>query len=150
MRKYPSGLPAALKADRAFEMVDPLVSTPFDNGQMRWDVRFTDVPTVTPVSWIFSDVQFQAFGAWYRDQIRNGADWFEMPIRTPNGRSVEQCHFLTKYSGPARLGYDRWRVQGQLMLRRLPLPLIGEGEFPDDILTSGIFDITINEEWPSQ
>lgn len=149
MLKYPTGLPAALKSGQSFQMVDPLVSTPFDSGQTRWDRQFTDTPTVTPIAWIFTNVEFQAFGAWYRDQLRSGAEWFEMPVRSPVGRRLEQCHFASGYSGPTPLGYDRWRVDGQLVLRRQPLPGIGEGFFPDEILASDLFDKTINLEWPT-
>lgn len=148
LKKYPNGLPAAQKADRAFKLVDPLVSTASDNGQTRWDRRFTDTPASTPVSWIFSDLEFQVFGAWYRDAIRSGAEWFEMPLSSPSGRHVEQCHFVAGYDGPTRLGYNRWRVGASLVLRRMPLPDVGEGNFPEDILTSELFDKTINLEWP--
>lgn len=149
LKQYPSVLPAPLKGDRSFQMVDPLVSTSSDNGQTRWDRRFTDVPTATPVSWILSDLQAQVFEAWYRDVIRDGADWFEMPLRSPVGRRVEQCHFVSAYSGPVRSGYDRWRFDAQIVLRRRPLPDVGEGNFPEDILTSELFDKTINLEWPT-
>lgn len=149
MLKYPDSLPVAQKAGRAFQMADPLVSTPFDNGQVRWDRRFTSTPTVTPMSWIFTDAEFQAFGGWYRDQLRSGAEWFEMRVRSPNGFNPEQCHFVEAYSGPTRLGFDRWRVDARLMLREQPLPDTDEGWFPDDILTSELFDKTINLEWPT-
>ncbi|MCY1440779.1 hypothetical protein D9M71_570640 [compost metagenome] len=149
MPKYPDSLPRPLKADRAFEMIDPLVATPFDSGQTRWDRRFTDVPTETPVSFIFNDAQCQAFQAWYRDQLADGALWFDMPLRSPIGRRDEQCHFVRGYSGPRRLGFDRWRVEAMLRLRRIPLPPMGEGNFPDDIVYSELFDLTINREMPA-
>lgn len=146
---YPDSLPPPLKSDRAFQMVDPLVSTPFDSGQTRWDRRFTDVPTATPVTFIFTQTQAQAFMAWYRDILRNGAKWFKMPIRSPMGRDIEEVHFIKGYSGPFAHGYDRWRITADLLLRRIPLPPDGEGEFPDDIVNSEIFDLTINREWPT-
>lgn len=149
LKQYPSVLPAPLKGDRSFQMVDPLVSSASDNGQTRWDRRFTDVPTATAVSWVLNDIQCQAFEAWYKDVIRDGADWFEMPIRSPVGRHIEQCHFVAAYTGPARLGYDRWRIEARLVLRRRPVPNDNDGQFPEDILTSELFDKTINLEWPT-
>lgn len=148
LKQYPASLPPPLKGDRAFQLVDPLVSSSSENGQTRWDRRFTATPASTPVTWIFTDAQAQAFQAWYRDQLRDGAEWFEMPLRSPIGREVEQCHFVAAYAGPVRSGYDRWRVTANLVLRRMPLPPMGEGEFPDDIVYSEIFDLTINREWP--
>lgn len=149
MLKYPDSLPAPLKGDRAFQMVDPLVSTPFDSGQTRWDRQFTDVPTATPISFIFSDAQCQAFEAWYRDVIKDGAQWFTMPLRSPVGRNEEEVHFIKGYAGPERLGYNKWRIMANVLLRRRPLPPMGEGEFPEDIVFSELFDLTINREWPT-
>lgn len=148
LKQYPARLPAAQKMDRAFQMVDPLVSSNSDNGQTRWDRRFTDVPTSTPISWIFSDLECQAFEGWYRGPLRDGAEWFELRLRSPMGYHIEECHFVSAYSGPIRLGYNRWRIEAQVVLRRRPVPSANEGEFPDDILTSGLFDRTINWEWP--
>jgi hypothetical protein len=149
LKQYPSGLPVPLKADRAFQMVDPLVSSASANGQTRWDRQFTDVPTATPVTWLFNDLECQAFVAWHKDAIRDGADWFTMPLRTEAGRHVETCHFIAAYSGPTRSGYDRWRIEAQLLLRRRPILNDNDGNFPDDVLTSELFDKTINWEWPS-
>lgn len=148
LKKYPVNLPAALKGDRAFQLVDPLVSSASENGQTRWDRRFTATPASTPVSWIFTNLECQAFQAWYRDQLRDGAEWFEMPLRSPMGRLTEQCHFLQAYSGPEPVGFDRWRISANMVLRRMPLPPLYEGDFPDDILYSELFDRTLNIEWP--
>ncbi len=149
LKQYPASLPPPLKSDRAFQLVDPLVSTTSDNGQTRWDRRFTSTPASTPVSWIFTDAEAQAFMAWFRDQLRDGAEWFEMPIKSPVGREVEKCHFVSVYTGPVRLGFKYWRISANLVLRRMPMPPIGEGEFPDEIANSEILDLTINREWPT-
>lgn len=149
LNKYPASLPPPLKSDRDFQMVDPLISTQYDTGQTRWDRRFTDVPTATPISFLFNDAQCQAFQAWYRDVLKHGMLWFVLPLRSPIGRNDEECHFVQGYSGPTRVGFDRWRITAQIVLRRIPLPPIGEGEFPDDIVYSELLDLTINREWPA-
>lgn len=148
LKQYPASLPPPLKGDRAFQLVDPLVSTASDNGQTRWDRRFTVTPASTPVSWIFTDIQAAAFTAWYADSLRDGAEWFEMPIRSPIGREVEQCHFVSAYSGPERLGYDRWRVTASLVLRQMPRFPPGWGEFPEFILEASTIDVALNDKWP--
>lgn len=148
MLKYPDSLPAPLKGDRAFQMVDPLVSTPFDSGQTRWDRQFTDVPTATPISFIFSDIQCSAFESWYRDVIKDGAQWFSMPLRSPVGRNEEEVHFIKGYAGPERLGYNKWRITANILLRRRPLPDPGWGEFPEYLLDASIIDVALNDKWP--
>lgn len=150
LKQYPSVLPVALKADRAFQMVDPLVSTPSDNGQTRWDRRFTDVPFSTPVSWILNDWECALFRTWYKNTIRDGADWFEMPLTSAEGREVRECHFAQAYSGPSRLGYNRWKIEASLVLRRLPEIDEGWVELPEYWLpeSRAIFDIALNSIWP--
>lgn len=148
LEKYPDALPAALKADRAYQMADPLVSTPFDNGQTRWDRKFTDVPYATPVSWLFNNAQCALFRTWFANKIRNGADWFEMELASDDDREVRECHFVQGYAGPVRVGFDRWRVTANLVLRRLPVPDPGWLDEPDFFLDMGRFDIAVNWDLP--
>lgn len=148
LESYPSALPAAQKASTAFQMVDPLVSTPFDSGQTRWDRRFTDVPFATPVTWIFNNQQCALFRTWYRNSINLGADWFEMPIASDDDREVRECHFVQGYTGPQRVGFDRWRVTANLVLRRLPEPDPDWLLEPEFFLDPCRLDIAINWEKP--
>lgn len=150
LKQYPSVLPAAQKADREFQMVDPLVSSASENGQTRWDRRFTDVPYATPVSWVFDDAECALFRTWYANEIRQGADWFEMPLKAPEGREVRECHFAQAYTGPTRVGYDRWRISAALVLRRLPTIDEDWLLLPDFWLPTGrgIFDTAMNVKWP--
>jgi len=150
MLKYPASLPVAQKADRAYQMVDPLVSTPFDNGQTRWDRQFSDVPYSTPVSWIFTDAELALFRTWYTNILNWGVEWFEMPLAAEDGREVRECHFVQGYSGPQRLTFDRWKVTANLVLRRLPTIDPDWLELPEFWLPPGrsIFDNAINNLWP--
>ena len=150
LKKYPSVLPAAQKMDRAFQMVDPLVSSASSNGQTRWDRRFTDTPTATPVSWVFSNWELELFRTWYKTTLRSGADWFEMQLAAGDGRQARECHFVEAYSGPERLGYDHWKVTANLVLRRLPEIDPEWVEVPEywDPAGRSIFDRALNALWP--
>lgn len=148
LEKYPEALPAAQKMDRAYQMVDPLVSTPFDSGQTRWDRQFSDVPFSTPVSWVFTDKQCALFRTWYVNSINWGADWFEMPLASDDGREVRTCHFIQGFSGPVRLGFDRWRVSANIRLRRLPAIDPDWLLLPSFYLNPEIFDYAVNDKWP--
>lgn len=150
LEKYPESLPAPLKSDREFQIVDPLVSTPFDSGQTRWDRQFTDVPLSTPVTWIFTDAQCAIFRTWYANRINWGADWFEMALAADDGREVRECHFVSGFQGPARMGFDRWRVTANLVLRRLPLIDPDWIDLPEywDPRGRAIFDVALGMHWP--
>jgi hypothetical protein len=118
------------------------------SGRARQRRKFTSVPQYAKISWLFTDLQGQAFEAWWRDQLVDGALWFEMPLKTPMGVYSHDCRFTGVYSGPSEVGPHLWSYSAELELRFRAAPPVGEGEFPDDILYSELFDLTINKEWP--
>lgn len=111
--------------------------------------KFTSVPQAASINWFFNDLQGQAFEAWWRDQLKDGANWFECPLDTPMGYQLYTCRFTDVYSGPSRVGPTLWAYSAELELRERAAPPVGEGEFPEDILYSELLDLTINREWPT-
>lgn len=146
--QYPAGLPRGLHSNRTYQLVDPLQRTSLSSGRARQRRRFTDVPELAQISWIFSSVQGQAFEGWWRDVLRDGALWFDCPLETPLGYFTYEARFTGVYSGPSRIGPKLWGYSAELELKERAVVPIGEGEFPDDILYSEIFDLTVNREWP--
>jgi hypothetical protein len=57
---------------------------------------------------LLTDSQAQAFEAWYRDAITDGAAWFNMNLRTPGGggKSLPIYGYLPKVQ---TLGRKFWR-----------------------------------------
>ena len=145
---YPDGLPRGRHSGRTYQLVSPLLRTEMTSGRARQRRRFTSVPQGANINWLFSDAQAQAFEAWWRDQLKDGAQWFECPLDTPMGYSLYTCRFTDVYKGPSRAGPNLWAYSAELELRERAVPPTGEGEFPEDILYSEIFDLTINREWP--
>lgn len=145
---YPEGLPVGLHSGRSYQLVDPLQRSTMVSGQARQRRRFTDVPEGAQIKWLFTALQAQAFEAWWRDQLKDGALWFECPLETPLGYFLYTCRFTSVYSGPSRVGPALWSYSGELELRQRAAPPVGEGEFPEEILYSELFDLTINQEWP--
>lgn len=146
---YPKGLPLGLHSGRSYQLVNPMLRTTMESGRARQRRAFTSVPQGANINWLFNDVQGQAFEAWWRDQLIDGAQWFECPLDTPLGYAEYTCRFTDVYSGPDRVGPNLWAYSAELELRNRAVPDAGEGEFPEDILLSEIFDLTINVEWPS-
>ena len=145
---YPSGLPVGLRNGRTYQVVSPLMRTGMSSGRAVQRRKYGFVPEMAQVSWYFNDVQGQAFEAWWRDKLVDGSLWFNMPLKTPIGYMPLECRFTDVYSGPSHAGPNLWSYSAQLELRERAAPPVGEGEFPDDILYSEIFDLTINREWP--
>lgn len=146
---YPNGLPRGLHDGRAYQLVSPLMRTELQSGRAIQRRRYGFVPEGAQIRWLFSDLQGQAFEAWWRDQLVDGSLWFECPLDTPMGYFNYTARFTDVYTGPSRVGPNLWSYSAELELRERAVPPEGEGLFPDDILYSEIFDLTINREWPT-
>lgn len=145
---YPKGLPLGLHSGRSYQLVSPMQRSELNSGRAVQRRRFTSVPQGARISWLFSSVEGQAFEAWWRDQLFDGAAWFECPLDTPVGLMDYTCRFTAVYSGPARVGPDLWSYSAELELRQRAVPPPGSGEFPEFILESSIIDIALNSKWP--
>lgn len=145
---YPSGLPSGRHSGRTYQLVSPLLRSNLVSGRAMQRRRFTSVPQGAKINWLFSDVQGQAFEAWWRDQLTDGAQWFECPLDTPLGYMDYTCRFTDVYSGPDRVGPNLWAYSAELELRNRAVPPVGNGNFPDYILYASIFDIAVNDYWP--
>jgi hypothetical protein len=146
---YPESLPRGLHNGRTYQTVSPLQRSELNSGRARQRRRFTSVPTMASISWIFNSAQAQAFEAWWRDALIDGSQWFECPLETPLGYSTDYvARFTDIYSGPNRLGPMLWQITAELELRQRPILPVDWGLIPDLVAQQAIFDIAMNEKWP--
>lgn len=146
---YPTKyLPCPLKDGFGLKPVSPFTRTPLQSGRARQRRAYTSTPTATDVYWIFSDGQAQAFEAWFRDVLSDGAAWFNMPLMTPIGAKNYVCRFTDIYEGPTPEGGMYWRYSANLELWERPLAPIGWGPFPEFLAGQSIIDLALNREWP--
>ncbi|MNJ16337.1 hypothetical protein D3C77_105980 [compost metagenome] len=145
---YPSGLPLGLHSGRTYQVVSPLMRTQMTSGRAKQRRRYGFVPEMAQIQWLFNNLEGQAFEGWWRDQLLDGALWFSMILQTPLGLSPHDCRFTGVYTGPTLVGPDLWQYSAELELRERAVVPEGDGLFPDDILYSEIFDLTINREMP--
>lgn len=145
---YPAGLPVGLHDGRTYQLVSPLQRSELTSGRARQRRRFTSVPEMASISWLFNSVEGMAFEAWWRDALIDGSQWFEMPLQTPLGYTTYTCRFASVYAGPKRVGPNLWSYSGELELQERAVLPPEFGLFPDLILHASIFDIAMNQEWP--
>jgi hypothetical protein len=100
------------------------------------------------VSWLLSDTQALIFEAWFEDALKSGSEWFECPLKTPEGILDYVARFTDIYQGPALVGKSHWRFVAQLELRDRPILAPGWGNFPGFIAGMSIIDLALNREWP--
>ena len=149
MIAYPEGLPEPQRDGYGFQAVSPLVRSEMQSGRTRQRRRFTSVPTVATVTWLFTEVEAQLFEGWFEHVLLSGSLPFNCPLKTPLGFDNYKAEFVDIYDGPVLVGVDDWRFSAQLRL--LKRPLISKDlvvEVPGYILDADIFDRAMNQEWP--
>lgn len=115
MIQYPPNLPCVLFEGKTQQITDPASSTTFASGRNRRRRNFTAVPVLHSVMWRFSSQQQVAqFETWFRDTLKDGVEWFSMPMRLPQGDGPWAFQFVRIYEGPDRIGPDIWEVRAQL------------------------------------
>lgn len=79
-------LPLPLMENYGFQAASPLLRTEMASGRARQRRRYTSTPTVATVNWTFTtNPQAMLFEAWFRDVLKDGANWFMMQLQTPLG-----------------------------------------------------------------
>ncbi|HGO5393647.1 TPA: hypothetical protein ACK2W2_002290 [Klebsiella michiganensis] len=141
-------LPLPLKEGFGLKPEPTTRRTKFQSGHERQRRVSSSVPTKTDVYWLFTDGQAQAFEAWFRDVIKDGQSWFNMPLMTPIGTKKYVCRFTDIYEGPTPEGGMYWRYSANIELRERPMVPVGWGHYPEYLVNSGLLDIAVNQEWP--
>lgn len=145
---YPEVLPAGLREGHTSRSVSPFVRTAMSTGRARQRRAFTSVPTENQFRFIFTSGQGAAFEAWFRDQLKDGAEWFNMPRKTPYGYQILVARFMDMYEGPDLFGPDRWLYSATIEFFERPIAPYPWGLFPEYLAEANIIDMAMNQEWP--
>jgi hypothetical protein len=147
---WPYTLPVGVWEGHDVQHGKPFMRTTMDSGRARQRLRFTSVPSVRQIKWIFTDSQAALFESWFNGATNDGAAWFNMPSRSPLGLAPLVCRFVDMYSGPTIIGQRLWQVTASLEVWERPIEKMGEWwtVAPDFIIGSDIFDRAMNQKWP--
>jgi hypothetical protein len=146
--EYPKTLPLPLQEGYGMQVGSPLQRTEMESGRARQRRKFSNVPTIIDVAWMMTEGQAQLFEAWFRFSIKDGAEWFECPLRTPMGLKQYVARFTDIYSGPTLVGGSHWRFSARIELRERQTLGSGWVDVYEYIIHSDIFDRAMNREWP--
>ena len=149
MNDYPAGLPLARQSDRKLQTVDPTLRSDLESGRARQRQRYDFVPDNAAVNWLFSPEQCRLFKLWHRVTLGNGAEWFDMPLKTDLGVTTQRMRFVGMYDGPVIAGYQLWSISATLELEERAMLDDEWVTLPSFVLRPDIFDIAINRLWPS-
>lgn len=144
---YPKQLPWPTRDNYTLRDVPTFERTDMVSGRAAQRRTFSFVPTMVTVTWLFtSDTDAMIFTSWFHEQLNDGVEWFNCPLKTPLGEREYVCRFASMPQGPDLVGLCSWRVKAELeMFER---PLLPDGWTPDWIRHFSLFDIAMNRVWP--
>lgn len=91
--RWPEALPC-LKIGVKHKIKSELLASNLQSGRTRYRRNFTAVPVEISAKWIMTDIQYQLFQNFYKNQLDSGANWFEMQLLEPaKGLVYRLCHF---------------------------------------------------------
>ena len=153
LQPYPLTIRSILRAGKSrsqpasFAMAEPR------RGPGYSQATGTDVPVIWDVTFRFTEQEAQVFFTWFTYIIREGLDWFTMPIRTEFGVIEHECHFLPGEM-PERENGQLFEYSAKIMARKLVVP-DGVAEaaelivaLPDWWAWSELLDQTVTVEMP--
>lgn len=144
---YPTSLPPGLKAGTAYRRESPNLRSKMASGRYIQRRARPDAPWFVRKQWLFTDGEAQAFMAWCRDVLEDCNRFFQFPVRSPLGFNYHLVRIVDHYEPPEHAGPGLWTITAELEFDKEPLAPVGDGEFPDELAGSEIFDITMNRIW---
>jgi hypothetical protein len=149
MATWPEGLPGPELGGYSVQTGNTLQRTQMDSGRARQRRRFTSVPVIANATWIFSEPEAQVFEGFFKHIINDGADYFELPLKTNMSYKNYIARFTEIYQGPESFGAFDFIYTAQLELKERPL---WDKEWIEHgaslILGSSAIDIAANKKWP--
>lgn len=146
--RWPEQLPPALFIGRSYQPVDPLSRSRLTSGRSRQRRQFTSTPVMVNVRWLMTESQALFFETWFRWTLKDGAEWFDMPLRMPDGLSDRAVRFTGIYDGPTEAGPNHWRFTAELEIRERQTLPDGWELVPEYISEADIVDLAANQQWP--
>lgn len=113
---WPATLPLPRVTDYALEPQDPVARTDMEAGPARTRRRSTQTPTHIPVQWRLTAEEMAVFEAWHRYTIKDGAEWFDIDLKTGIGISSHEARFIGMWKAPAE-NNKTWAVKAKLEVR---------------------------------
>lgn len=116
---WPSTLPLPTVQNYAVQPGDAVVRTDMEAGLARQRRRFTDVPSIIGVRWLFTRNQFAVFEAWFKLYAKEGAEFFDIDLLGGIGITTHTARFTRQFDAKLFNGLF-WEVTSQLEIRERP------------------------------
>lgn len=120
MPVWPSDLPKPLANGFSFENVDPVIRTEMASGPKRARRQFTQTTDECSMQWLFeSDQQLSTFESFHKNELSDGAAWFDGPFKNGQGASTVSMRFAGSFKADYISG--KWRVTAKMEIKNRPV-----------------------------
>ena len=115
---WPTTLPLPTRTAYDIAPQDGVIRTEMESGPARHRQRFTQVQTDISVQWIFSQLEFLVFEAWFEHEAKRGAQFFTVTLLGGIGMAQHSARFRGPFK--ARPRGQEWIVSATLEIRERP------------------------------
>lgn len=117
---FPSTLPKASMQGYAYTPGSNLIRTDMEVGAAKVRRRFVSVPTDVSATWTFTLAELGTFEKFFREQLFDGAAWFQIPVVNGAGETLCTARFKQAYQAETQAREDVWRVSATLEVMNMP------------------------------
>ena len=134
---------------------EAVIRTDMESGAARSRRRFSQTPARVSVRWNLRPLTYAIFESWFKHEILDGAEWFELPLLAGIGMATTQARFTKAYQAKL-VRKNQWEVTGELEIRNRPtltqgaLGILLDSELEDLQRSADNFDILVNQHLPTE
>ncbi len=99
---------------------EAVIRTDMESGAARSRRRFSQTPACVSVRWNLRPLTYAIFESWFKHEILDGAEWFELPLLAGIGMATTQARFTKAYQAKL-VRRNQWEVSGELEIRNRPV-----------------------------
>lgn len=111
---FPPSLPGMLMRNYSLKPLNNVSRTEMESGPARMRRRYISVPTEVSVRWLFSRAELNTFQTFYREQIFDGAAWFNIKVVDGRGEGTFKARFKEPYRAATEAREHLWSVEATL------------------------------------
>ena len=117
MPTWPATLPLPLIDGYGLQILDNCERVQMEAGHARVRKMQAGDKDFLAVNWLMTNEQFSAFRDWYRDEVSDGAEWFDTQMDYDGqGLKAVEARFASKWTVRHEPPF-RWRVAARLEIK---------------------------------
>jgi len=121
MAIYPSTLPRPQKDSYSIEQEGGVIKTQMTSGLARHRRVSANPPSKISVKWLFGEVEYAIFEAWFLYEAKMGAEWFDVELLGGQGITTHQTRFPeNSYKAVFNKEVNKWAVSAVLEVLNRP------------------------------